>query len=73
MHPFKVGDRVVILGCFPFVITEVIPVVNFVKKSRSWEYKAKWEGGSFQRHWRCETYGHSMIDNWRRSDDYHRH
>jgi hypothetical protein len=60
--PYKVGDRVSILGCSPFVITEVIPVVNPVKETRSWEYKAAWQGGSFRRHWGCEQYSHLMVD-----------
>jgi hypothetical protein len=61
--PYKIGDRVSILGCSPFVVTEVIPVVNPVKEARSWEYKAAWQGGSFRRYWGgCETYWHSMVD-----------
>jgi hypothetical protein len=54
--PYQIGDRVRILGCHPFVVTEVLPV------GFSWEYKAEWRGSSFVKYWKCDRYSHMMLD-----------
>lgn len=55
--PYRIGDRVSILGCNPFVVTAVVAV------GESWEYEAQWQGSSFMKYWKCDRYGHMMLES----------